>query len=62
MGPVLADGFLQGQATGRKFRTRPLWRAADREHFLHDGRAHTMTEAILAHGVRRRAPEPLSRR
>jgi CxxC motif-containing protein (DUF1111 family) len=50
MGPALADGFLQGQATGREFRTVRLWRAADRGHFLHDGRAHTLTEAILAHG------------
>lgn len=50
MGPGLADGFVQGSATGSEFRTAPLWRAADRSHFLHDGRATTITNAILAHG------------
>jgi CxxC motif-containing protein (DUF1111 family) len=50
MGSALADGFLQGQATGREFRTMPLRRAADREHVLHEVRAQTLTEAILAHG------------
>jgi CxxC motif-containing protein (DUF1111 family) len=50
MGPALADGFLQGQATGSEFRTMPLWRVSERVHFLHDGRAHTIAEAIRAHG------------
>jgi CxxC motif-containing protein (DUF1111 family) len=50
MGVGLADGFPQGQATGVEFRTMPLWRVSEREHFLHDGRAHTLTEAILVHG------------
>jgi hemin uptake protein HemP len=50
MGPGLADGFLQGQATGSEFRTMPLWRVTDRGQLLHDGRAHTLSEAILAHG------------
>ena len=50
MGPALADGFVQGSATGSEFRTAPLWRASERPHFLHDGRAQTITGAILAHG------------
>jgi CxxC motif-containing protein (DUF1111 family) len=50
MGEALADGFEQGSATGNEFRTAPLWRVADRAHFLHDGRAVTIPDAILAHG------------
>lgn len=49
MGAGLAE-FGQGSTTGSEFRTMPLWRVSDREHFLHDGRAHTIAEAILAHG------------
>jgi len=50
MGPGLADGILQGSATGSEFRTMPLWRVSDRVHFIHDGRAHTIEDAIRAHG------------
>jgi hypothetical protein len=50
MGPGLADGFIQGSASGSEFRTTPLWRAADRQRFLHNGRAVTTTDAIQAHG------------
>lgn len=55
MGDELADGVADGDATGREWRTPPLWgigRVADVEHarFLHDGRAATLNEAILAHG------------
>lgn len=50
MGPGLADGFEQGQASGSEFRTMPLWRVADRPRLLHDGRAQTIPEAIDAHG------------
>jgi CxxC motif-containing protein (DUF1111 family) len=49
MGADLADGFEQGSATGSEFRTAPLWRVSDRQHFLHDGRASTILDAILAH-------------
>jgi CxxC motif-containing protein (DUF1111 family) len=50
MGPALDDGIVQGQATGNLFRTMPLWRVSERSHFLHDGRAMTITAAIEAHG------------
>jgi Di-haem oxidoreductase, putative peroxidase len=50
MGAGLADGFVQGSANGREFRTMPLWRVSDRGHFLHDGRAATILDAIMAHG------------
>src|SRR5262245_23556289 len=50
MGPGLADGFEQGSAKGNEFRTAPLWRVSDRVHFLHDGRATTILNAILLHG------------
>jgi mono/diheme cytochrome c family protein len=50
MGSGLADGFEQGAATGAEFRTAPLWRVSDRVHFLHDGRATTILDAILSHG------------
>jgi cytochrome c2 len=50
MGTTLADGFEQGSARGSEFRTAPLWRLSDRAHFLHDGRAATVDDAIRAHG------------
>jgi cytochrome c5 len=50
MGAGLADGFEQGSASGSEFRTAPLWRVSDRSHFLHDGRAASIDEAIRAHG------------
>jgi len=36
-------------ATTRLMRTAPLWGARFNTQFLHDGRAHTVREAILAH-------------
>jgi CxxC motif-containing protein (DUF1111 family) len=51
MGPVLADGFPDGMATGSEWRTTPLWGVAlAGPPFLHDGRANTLEEAVLAHG------------
>jgi CxxC motif-containing protein (DUF1111 family) len=50
MGEGLADGRPEGVATGREWRTAPLWGAAvGRQSFLHDGRALSRTEAILWH-------------
>jgi Di-haem oxidoreductase, putative peroxidase len=50
MGPGLAEPFPQGAAGASEFRTAPLWRVADRRHFLHDGRAVSLPDAIAAHG------------
>jgi hypothetical protein len=50
MGPALDDQFVAGSATGSQWRTMPLWRLSDRTHFLHDGRAATIDDAIAAHG------------
>jgi CxxC motif-containing protein (DUF1111 family) len=45
----LNDGIAQAPATGQEMRTAPLWGARIRTSFLHDGRAKTLREAILAH-------------
>jgi len=56
MGEGLADGRPDFEASGREWRTPPLWGigllAAVNGHayYLHDGRARTLTEAILWHG------------
>lgn len=56
MGPDLADDFPEMLATGREWRTPPLWGidlidlTNDREDYLHDGRARSLLEAILWHG------------
>jgi cysteine-rich repeat protein len=49
MGPGLADGIEQEAASGREFRTAPLWGVRFSAPYLHDGRAATLEEAILAH-------------
>ena len=45
----LNDGIAQPPATGQEMRTAPLWGARIRTSFLHDGRAKTIRDAILAH-------------
>lgn len=56
MGEGLADGQEVGSASGRDWRTPPLWglgltrSVSGHEFFLHDGRARNLTEAILWHG------------
>jgi CxxC motif-containing protein (DUF1111 family) len=45
----LGDGIVQSGASGREMRTAPLWGARVRTSFLHDGRAATLQDAILAH-------------
>lgn len=50
MGDELADRFPMGDATGREFRTQPLWGIAAVSPHLHDGRAATIDEAIRWHG------------
>jgi CxxC motif-containing protein (DUF1111 family) len=57
MGDALADHRPDGQASGREWRTTPLWGLRLLRQFLngdafllHDGRARTIEEAILLHG------------
>ncbi len=45
----LGDGIVQGDASGHEMRTAPLWGLRVRTRFLHDGRATTLQDAILAH-------------
>jgi CxxC motif-containing protein (DUF1111 family) len=62
MGPELADNRPDGLASGREWRTTPLWglrlmrQFLDGDAFLmHDGRASTVEEAIRMHGGEARA-------
>ncbi len=56
MGEGLADNRRDFTATGREWKTRPLWGIGltktvnPAASFLHDGRAATIEEAILWHG------------
>lgn len=56
MGEGLADGFPEGRASGREWRTPPLWgigltqQVSGHSYFLHDGRARSLLEAVLWHG------------
>jgi CxxC motif-containing protein (DUF1111 family) len=52
----LGDGIETGDARGREFRTAPLWGVSAMSRYLHDGRATSLKDAILAHdGQGRRA-------
>jgi len=56
MGEGLADGHVEGEASGSHWRTPPLWGIGltrtvnPNATWLHDGRARTLLEAILWHG------------
>jgi len=56
MGEGLADSRPEGVASGREWRTPPLWgigmtkTVSGHTEFLHDGRARNLLEAILWHG------------
>ncbi|MCU5782001.1 carbohydrate binding module family 32 domain-containing protein [Alcanivorax balearicus MACL04] len=58
MGEGLADDFAEGLASGRMWRTPALWGIGYTKYvagdipvgYLHDGRARTLTEAIIWHG------------
>ena len=56
MGEGLADGVHEFDANGQEWRTPPLWGIGlqkdktGQQRFLHDGRARTISEAILWHG------------
>src|SRR6267143_1001461 len=45
----LGDGITQNRATGERMRTQPLWGLRTQTRMLHDGRATTLRQAILAH-------------
>ena len=50
MGLGLADGVTEGTAGGTEFKTPPLWGLTrSGPPYLHDGRAQTIHDAILAH-------------
>jgi CxxC motif-containing protein (DUF1111 family) len=57
MGPALDDGYTEGSATTAEWRTPPLWglglspsSQGGQYYLLHDGRAHSIEEAITLHG------------
>jgi CxxC motif-containing protein (DUF1111 family) len=56
LGPGLADNLPEEGASGAEWRTAPLWGigltagVSGGEAYLHDGRARSLTEAILWHG------------
>lgn len=56
MGEGLADGQQVGEASGKEWRTPPLWGigltkiVSGHAFYLHDGRARSLEEAILWHG------------
>ena len=56
MGVGLNDNYVSGLARGNEWRTTPLWgiglqqKVNGHTHFLHDGRARNLTEAIMWHG------------
>ncbi|MPY93201.1 MAG: c-type cytochrome [Acidimicrobiia bacterium] len=56
LGPGLTDGRPDHEATGREWRTAPLWGLGlvpdvnGHSRYLHDGRARDLTEAVLWHG------------
>ena len=64
MAPNLADNRPDFHASGREWRTPPLW-VNGHTNFLHDGRARDLMEAVLWHGgeaeASRRAVEQMSK-
>jgi CxxC motif-containing protein (DUF1111 family) len=57
MGPGLDDGYTEGGALSSEWRTPPLWglglskdSQGGQYFLLHDGRAHSIEDAILQHG------------
>jgi CxxC motif-containing protein (DUF1111 family) len=56
MGPELADNRPDYKANGQEWKTPPLWGIGltqvvnGHNNFLHDGRARSLTEAIMWHG------------
>lgn len=56
MGPALSDDTIEFDANKFEWRTPPLWgiglqaKYVGQQRFLHDGRARTLSEAIIWHG------------
>jgi CxxC motif-containing protein (DUF1111 family) len=50
MGPDYADGLQDYNATSSEWRTPPLMGLRFFQYYLHDGRAHSVEEAIVLHG------------
>jgi len=57
MGPGLDDSYTEGNASYPEWRTPPLWglglspnSQGGAYYLMHDGRAHTIEEAIILHG------------
>jgi len=57
MGPGLDDGYTEGTAKTSEWRTTPLWGLGlapgvqgGNYYLLHDGRAHSIEQAIQMHG------------
>lgn len=50
MGDQLDDRTPQGEATGREWRTTPLWGLNTKRNWLHDGRATSVDQSIRLHG------------
>jgi CxxC motif-containing protein (DUF1111 family) len=46
---TLGDNLEMGNSTGTEMRTTPLWGLRFINNYLHDGRARTLDQAILAH-------------
>lgn len=67
MGEGLADNRPDYGASGREWRTQPLWGIGLTEdvgffnYYLHDGRARSLTEAILWHGGEAEGPREVFR-
>jgi CxxC motif-containing protein (DUF1111 family) len=67
MGEGLADNRPDFEASGREWRTQPLWGIGLTEdvgffnYHLHDGRARNLTEAILWHGGEAEGPREVFR-
>ena len=65
MGPGLADKRAEFSASGSEWKTTPLWglgfvgtvSSKVNQHYLHDGRAKTIEEAILWHGGEAKASQ-----
>jgi CxxC motif-containing protein (DUF1111 family) len=50
MGDALADGLTDGSSSSRQWRTAPLIGLSHLRSYMHDGRARTIEDAIVAHG------------